>query len=1414
MFEAARFGDEISHTSALGGFVVGAVLGIALVATVAIATFTCGFGVALLAGLAAGVGGSLLTAAGEAIGSLFSSPSGTLITASPDVFINSRKAAHVEKSIGACKKHSGPVKVAEGSTNVFINSVAAARKGDKLTCGATISSGSDNVFIGGGRYRYLPVDDEIPGWLRTTVDVLMAVAGAAGGIAQLLKAGAQAGMKAVLPCALKFTAGFVAGEVATRYVVEPVARRAIGGLSGNPVDATTGRKLIPDEVDFSLPGLMPIEWSRFYASNLDVDSVLGKGWVLPWEQSLRKLGDFVYLTDNQGRTVPFVDVAPGQRIYNPHEQVYLVCTEGGHYLLQTLDNLFFYFGEVPDNNRPVALDRIENALGHFLHFTRTEQGTLTDISATGGVRVHLHYDDVTTRLTSVKRIVDNEAVETLVQYRYDSNGQLAEVFNRNGDSVRRFSYTDGVMARHSNALGLTCEYRWETVGGQPRVVEHQTSDGEHFQFRYDLEQRTTWVTDVLGRELEIHYNEGHRVTSSRDYGGERYAIDLDDTGNMTGLTLPDGNRLAFEYDEFARLLKETDPLGRSIRYQYHHLTTLITQVDYPDGSTWKARYDAKGNLVAEIDALGHKTEYLNGDDGLPHTIVDPTLKSKYLWWNTLAQVLRFQDCSGKRTDYRYDERHHLVAVTDALNNTTTLERKPGGEVLRINHPDGTHERFTYNELGQVLTHTDGKGQTTQLLRTARGLPKWRQDAKGQTVTYEYDNAIRLVALTNENSATYRFAYDTADRLTEEQRIDNLTRRFSYNLSGHLTRVDEIGYGERGERPQRSTAFERDPIGRLMAKLNEDARQAYAYDDGDRLLSIQRAPTATGKRLDIQEETLTFDYDLLGRLVKETTPQGELAYEYDPLSNLTTLTLPTGQHLNHLYYGSGHLHQLNLDGQLITDMERDDLHREVHRTQGALTSCFGYDAMGRKAWQYATTLPAEKLSKVQAPLIQPELYVEHAYNPIHRRYHYDPAGELTRTLDKLRGEIKYEYEPNGQLHSRDTGRLVDSEEFRYDPAANRLNFNSRQFDHVKDNRLKQWRDQEYTYDAWGNLIEKRIGHSKLQTFSYDCENRLVRAETYTQGRLESTGTYRYDSLGRRVGKTSQVNGTEEHKRFLWQGLRMLREESPGQSSLYVYEPGSYAPLARVDQAEGEEQKRYYFHTDQIGTPLEMTDAQGQIVWQATYRAWGTIERLTVNQVEQNLRFQGQYFDDETGLHYNTFRYYDPEVGRFITQDPIGLLGGDNLYQYAPSPIGWVDPYGLTGFFTASTFNAPSGSSHTVYQQVINWDLPVNTRDGIKTNLDLASEGRSPFVIKNGSYSQLNLHHSKQDGLGALFELSADTHQKFGSTNALHPHLPGKHPINPVNRELFDGDRGAYWKERAQSEISNRKSGSIKLSGSCR
>jgi RHS repeat-associated protein len=129
---------------------------------------------------------------------------------------------------------------------------------------------------------------------------------------------------------------------------------------------------------------------------------------------------------------------------------------------------------------------------------------------------------------------------------------------------------------------------------------------------------------------------------------------------------------------------------------------------------------------------------------------------------------------------------------------------------------------------------------------------------------------------------------------------------------------------------------------------------------------------------------------------------------------------------------------------------------------------------------------------------------------------------------------------------------------------------------------------------------------------------------------------------------------------------------------VYEDeGGYVPVARVDGA-GPLQKIRYYHNDLNGLPEQLTDTDGHNVWQATYRVWGnTLQEVREPYYieEQNLRFQGQYLDRETGLHFNTFRFYDPDVGRFTTPDPIGLAGGVNLYAYAPNPIGWIDPWGL-------------------------------------------------------------------------------------------------------------------------------------------
>lgn len=114
---------------------------------------------------------------------------------------------------------------------------------------------------------------------------------------------------------------------------------------------------------------------------------------------------------------------------------------------------------------------------------------------------------------------------------------------------------------------------------------------------------------------------------------------------------------------------------------------------------------------------------------------------------------------------------------------------------------------------------------------------------------------------------------------------------------------------------------------------------------------------------------------------------------------------------------------------------------------------------------------------------------------------------------------------------------------------------------------------------------------------------------------------------------------------------------------------------------------------------------------------------------------------------------------------------------------------------------------MYQQNIDWDLPVNTRSGVKTNLELAKDGKAPFIMKDGKYQQIQLHHSRQNAKGSLFELSASTHQKYYSSRALHPYLPNSHPDNPVNRSSFNVDRETYWKERAEAEMQKRRAANI-------
>ena len=218
-----------------------------------------------------------------------------------------------------------------------------------------------------------------------------------------------------------------------------------------------------------------------------------------------------------------------------------------------------------------------------------------------------------------------------------------------------------------------------------------------------------------------------------------------------------------------------------------------------------------------------------------------------------------------------------------------------------------------------------------------------------------------------------------------------------------------------------------------------------------------------------------------------------------------------------------------------------------------------------------------------------------------------------------------------------------------------------------------------------MIYRQLPNGESQYFVYDTENQLAKAEIKKNTGNTEIWEYAYDPFGRRLSKERKDKlawTSTEPKRthFVWDGTKLLQEYTYKGNYTYIYTgQGSYEPLAQVfNNTKDNKQYLAYFHTDQIGIPKEMTDQLGNLLWFGEYTAWGKLykDERVYRDVHQPFRLQNQYCDEETGLHYNFFRYYEPDSGRFVNQDPIGLAGGHNLYQFAPNSNTWIDPLGLS------------------------------------------------------------------------------------------------------------------------------------------
>nr|WP_231692177.1 RHS repeat-associated core domain-containing protein [Cronobacter dublinensis] len=504
--------------------------------------------------------------------------------------------------------------------------------------------------------------------------------------------------------------------------------------------------------------------------------------------------------------------------------------------------------------------------------------------------------------------------------------------------------------------------------------------------------------------------------------------------------------------------------------------------------------------------------------------------------------------------------------------------------------------------------------------------------------------------------------------------------------------------------------------------------------------------------------LIFTRNAAGELVSEENHGGKFEYEYDALGNLSSTRFPDGRELASLRYGTGHLLEMQLRHggatHTLAAYGRDRLHRETSRSQGVLSQETCYDTVGRVTQR--TVLDARR-----------ELVFE-------RRYRWDRTDQIVQqihtdatpaTPGEKYSQYLWGYDAAGQVTK--AVEPQKEERFFWDAAGNRTEEHRNPVWH---NLLLRLGGLKLDYDGFGRLTRRQDKNGVVQHFAYDDEQR-VKEITFTGHAEFRKIEYRYDPLGRRTHKVLwRYNDPQpETIRFDWQGLQLAGEQSdrePDHYVQYVYTEGSYEPLARVDSVF-DDCEIYWYHTELNGLPERVTDADGQTVWRGQFSTWGKTEReLSVPQwqVPQNLRFQGQYLDRESGLHYNLFRYYDPVAGRYTQMDPIGLLGGINTYGYVPDPLTWIDPLGLCFSKRLGDFGEAK----------------------VKSELEASGKYIDVFSIQNKSNNGIDLVGLRHDGKYDFFEVKTNTTGRVGELSKRQSRAPAF--INTVLRK--DVPNGSY------------------------
>ncbi|KWC38218.1 hypothetical protein WL48_10955 [Burkholderia ubonensis] len=859
--------------------------------------------------------------------------------------------------------------------------------------------------------------------------------------------------------------------------------------------------------------------------------------------------------------------------------------------------------------------------------------------------------------------------------RHELNGDLE--FER-ALTTDRFARCTGHVRDGAHSL-----LHWNAHGSIGKITQVDTSGNIRrvVAFAYDPCDRIIEVvlTDVDGHINRIAwygYDAKGCLASYRNALDAVLVCEYDSHRRIIKFTDANGYSFIYRYSSDGRCVESTGQDGIfHVQFQYHPGRTTVTE---SDGGKWTVLYNEVGTITRVIDPYSGAAEYVLGKDGCVESEVDSGGRVIHWLYDKQGRNTGRQDQWGNQWPVKDDapvlphrprqtissapldlqwgeiDSSALVAkvflpfqmdeIADSIfaspissNRKAIEQRDAAGRIVKRADESGHIECFCLDKAGNIVKRSDGDECEYCYDIGSWNLRIVEADPLGNVVRYRYTSRKQIASIVDANGNESSYAYDYKGRITQVMRHGVIRETYAYDAANLLTE-------------------KRDGAGNLLLKFEAGANGMYC------------------KRILASGEIHTYDYDSRGNTTRASTDECDVTLTYDSADNRTA-DMRDGRGVEHIYL-SGRLASTTYFGRFTVHYEINDSHEvRIHTPEGGCHQ-LQRGADGRVLLEAANGTSILSAFDVAKRCVGQIVWKQQHEEQFHYvRYVYSVTGELRRVTYSTGDSQEYHYDAAHRLTGESrNGR--PAKKFEYDRAGNLLSTPTVPWmRYTEGNRLTSSCLGTFHYNERNHLAEFMRTDGVRAAYNYNSKDLLVKVSWSDRSEV---WTADYDGLCRRIYQTCGENRTD----YYWDGDRLAAELGfDGRLRLYVYpNERSLVPFLFIDypsvNSTPDEGRSYLICCNQVGLPQRIEDNNGTAVWiAAEVDPYGRIEVADGNSVEYNLRFPGHYFDAETGLHYNRFRSYSPELGRYLQSDPIGQSGGINLYAYVANPIVRVDILGL-------------------------------------------------------------------------------------------------------------------------------------------